>query len=93
MHDFTEQDLRLIEICKEAGYGWAKYARSVEKQGRINTRQNETLCRMVNRILRQRARAASSGNGRGNHPGDVDPYDPYGMDTVGGHWHGDPING
>jgi len=47
---FTEQQTRMIEICKKAGYGWEKFASNVEKQGFCSSKQNDTLCSMCQRI-------------------------------------------
>jgi len=47
---FTAKQLKLIERCKETGYGWEKFAVSVESQGRCTFKQEEVLVRMVKRI-------------------------------------------
>lgn len=43
---FTERQLRLIEKCKATGYGWRKYAESVEAQGSCSAKQEEKLVEM-----------------------------------------------
>ena len=47
---FTEKQLSLIERCKKTGYGWRKFALSVEASGRCSPAQEETLISMVQRI-------------------------------------------
>jgi len=54
---FTEQQTRMIEICKKAGYGWEKFASNVEKQGFCSSKQNDTLCSMCQRIGRRKTRS------------------------------------
>jgi hypothetical protein len=47
---FTEQQRRLIDFCKAAGFGWRKFAESVEQSGKCSSKQEETLCIMKQRI-------------------------------------------
>ena len=55
---FTDQQKTMIAKCKRTGYGWAKYAASVEASGRCSPLQEATLRSMVNRIdlIQERAR-------------------------------------
>ena len=57
---FTERQRRLLDFCKNAGYGWAKFALSVEKQGRCTRKQEDTLCSMHNRIVDNRRRVSEA---------------------------------
>lgn len=50
----TERQQKLIDKCKAAGYGWEKFASSVEKSGHCTQRQEDTLCTMSQRIDRIR---------------------------------------
>lgn len=52
MSGFTERQQRLINTCLKTGYGWAKYARSVQNQGWCTPKQEETLVSMHQRITR-----------------------------------------
>ena len=47
---FTERQQRLIERCKKTGYGWKKFAESVERGGSCSPMQEDTLIKMVQRI-------------------------------------------
>lgn len=47
---FTERQLKLIDVCKEAGFGWRKFAESVERSGQCSPKQEDTLCTMKQRI-------------------------------------------
>ena len=46
----TEQQMRLIKKCKEAGHGWRKFAVNVEKQGFCTPKQMDVLIGMVQRL-------------------------------------------
>ena len=48
--NFTERQRSLIDFCKKAGFGWQKFAESVERSGRCSPRQENTLCSMEQRI-------------------------------------------
>lgn len=50
MQTFTDKQRELIEKCKNTGYGWAKFARSVEASGKCSIKQEEVLVSMVRRI-------------------------------------------
>lgn len=50
MKTLTERQLHLIAKCKETGYGWKKYALSVESQGWDSPSQEEVLVRMWQKI-------------------------------------------
>lgn len=64
MISYEEQ--KLIDYCKNAGYGWEKFASSVEASGRVTKAQLKTLYSMKGRISLARLRAYS-------YSGDVDP--------------------
>lgn len=46
----TERQRGLIERCKKAGFGWRKFAESVERSGQCSPKQEDTLCTMTQRI-------------------------------------------
>ena len=46
----TEQQMRLIKKCKEAGHGWRKFAESVERQGKCTPKQMDVLIGMSLRL-------------------------------------------
>lgn len=52
---FTEDQQRLINHCK--GYGWRKFAESVEKQEKCSPKQEKTLHSMVEQISLQQERS------------------------------------
>jgi hypothetical protein len=47
---FTERQRGLIDCCKKAGFGWRKFAESVESSGQCSPKQEDTLCTMKQRI-------------------------------------------
>ena len=47
---FTERQRNLIDFCKKAGFGWSKFAESVECSGKCSAKQEDTLCIMKQRI-------------------------------------------
>jgi hypothetical protein len=47
---FTDRQLELIAICKENGYGWKKFAISVEESGHCSPKQEKALTSMDARI-------------------------------------------
>lgn len=47
---FTDKQQKLIDECKNTGYGWAKFACSVEASGKCSVKQEEVLLSMVRRI-------------------------------------------
>lgn len=47
---FTERQQRLIDHCKSAGFGWRKFAESVERSGKCSPKQEDTLITMKQRI-------------------------------------------
>jgi len=47
---FTDKQQRLIDRCKKTGYGWRLFAESVERSGKCSSKQEDTLCSMVQRI-------------------------------------------
>lgn len=61
---FTERQLSLLATCKAAGYGWKKFALSVEAQGLCSILQEDTLVRMHQKITHVKCHA--KGNMRGN---------------------------
>ena len=52
MEQLTERQQRLINTCIKAGFGWAKYARSVQQQGWCSPKQEDTLVSMYQRVTR-----------------------------------------
>lgn len=48
--NLTERQQRLIATCKRAGYGWKKFAISVEASGSCTHKQEDMLGSMVQRI-------------------------------------------
>ena len=40
----------MIDRCKSAGYGWRKFAESVEKQGSCSDKQDSVLVSMFDKI-------------------------------------------
>ena len=52
MEGMTEVQQNYIDKCKAVGYGWAKFAKSVEAQGFCSPKQEATLERMVWKITR-----------------------------------------
>ena len=59
---FTEKQQRLIDRCKKTGFGWLKFAESVERSGKCSPKQEDALCRMVQRI--DQAEAVKAGKFR-----------------------------
>lgn len=59
---FTERQKSLIDFCKSAGYGWGRFALSVESQGYCTHKQQETLIKMHQKI--QHAMCVKAGNFR-----------------------------
>lgn len=57
---FTERQQQLIDKCKSVGYGWGKFAESVEAQGFCSHNQEETLVKMWQKI--QHTEAVKAGN-------------------------------
>lgn len=53
---FTDHQKELIAFCKRTGYGWAKFATSVEKQGKCSHKQQETLEKMCSTIRNHKRR-------------------------------------
>lgn len=47
---FTDKQKELIQKCKYTGYGWKKFAISIENQGFCSNRQEQVLTDMVERI-------------------------------------------
>ena len=48
--EISKEASRLISRLKSVGYGWAKFAESVERSGRCTQRQLETMMSMDERI-------------------------------------------
>ncbi len=59
---FTKRQRDLIDFCKKAGFGWRKFAESVERSGKCSTKQEDTLCTMKQRI--DQAEAVKAGKFR-----------------------------
>ena len=57
---FTERQQSLIDKCKATGYGWRKFALSVEAQGSCSPAQEEALVKMWQKI--QHAHCRKAGN-------------------------------
>lgn len=47
---FTSEQVQLIEYLKSQGYGWAKFAKSIESQGKCSDRQYQTMLSMKSKI-------------------------------------------
>ncbi len=62
----TETYQEMINECKEAGHGWAKFAESIEKQGWCSLKQQETLQSMCGHISFMNICTRNSGK---DHPG------------------------
>lgn len=56
----SDEAMRLIRWLKAVGYGWAKFAASVERSGRCSAKQFETMVSMRDRIEAHRSRDYSS---------------------------------
>ena len=63
---FTEQQRSLIARCKGAGFGWAKFAESVERSGGCSPKQQDALIRMVQRLDTFQMRLPSGGGYNNN---------------------------
>ena len=50
------QQQRLIDRCKSTGFGWGKFAASVEGSGNCSPAQEDTLFSMVTRISQAESR-------------------------------------
>lgn len=46
----TKKQQELIRKCQRAGYGWARFADSVEASGRCSIKQEETMVNMLSQI-------------------------------------------
>lgn len=53
---FTERQQELIDKLKKAGFGWSKFATSVESSGRCSEKQEKTMASMLRRIEIWKAR-------------------------------------
>lgn len=47
----SDKDRRIINILKRVGYGYAKFASSVESSGRVTPKQRECMERMISKIM------------------------------------------
>ena len=56
--EIDSEAAELIALLKRVGYGWAKYAESVERSGQCSPRQLETLRSMDERIRNHRSPCA-----------------------------------
>lgn len=77
---FTERQHRLIDKCKASGYGWKKFAMSVEAQGVCSPAQEETLVKMWQKIQHTECRKAGNmKNGRdtGDWDSDISDSEAY----------------
>ena len=48
--EFTDDQEKLIELLIEAGFGYAKFAESVKKQGKRSARQEEVMRNMLGKL-------------------------------------------
>ena len=48
---FTDRQISLIKELKIEGFGWRKFAESVESSGRCSQKQEDTMCRMTQQIF------------------------------------------
>ena len=67
MELFTTKQIQLLTQCKNAGYGWAKFAKSVEESGNCSPKQEQTLIKMLCRI--STANINKSQRSQYSHPG------------------------
>lgn len=63
---FTKQQRSLIDRCKKAGFGWRKFAESVERSGKCSDKQHAVLIRMVLRLDTFQMRLPSGGGYKNN---------------------------
>jgi hypothetical protein len=63
---FNDEQLRLITYLKSVGYGYAKFAESVEKYGRCTERQETAMRKMVRDITERREWFSNRSSGRVN---------------------------
>ena len=66
---FSKTQQNVIDTCKEAGYGWAKFAESVEAQGWCSPKQERVLIGMVARISTANINKAQRRTKGYDHPG------------------------
>lgn len=60
---------KLVDTCKDAGYGWAEFAKSVEAQEWCSPKQESTLIGMCARISTANINKAQRRNNGHSHPG------------------------
>lgn len=63
-NNFTERQERLLDTCKNAGFGWREFALSVRAQGFCSHKQEETLVNMHQKI--EHARCVKAGHFKNN---------------------------
>jgi hypothetical protein len=57
----TDEQQALIDRCKAAGFGWRKFAESVERSGQCSTKQHDALIGMIQRLDTFQMRLPSGG--------------------------------
>jgi len=72
---FTERQQKLIDKCKSTGWGWKKFALSVEAQGFCTPAQEDCLVDMWDKIQRAERRKAGKFKSNRNYCWDSDPSD------------------
>lgn len=77
MNTFTEQQEELIQYLKGVGYGWGKFAQSVERQGWCSPKQEQVMKRMKQKVKDHRP-----SRGMYAHVGDIADLHDFGF---GGH--------
>jgi hypothetical protein len=80
---FTAEQKRLIATCQWTGYGWAKFASSVEAQGYCSELQHKKLIEMVeiierkNSLHRQKRHGGDYGGGLGCTDSEIMSFGEY----------------
>lgn len=67
----TEKQKELISYLRMSGYGWAKFAASVESQGWCSEKQEQTMIRMKQRVRNQAQRVMAARSNWRNYKHDI----------------------
>jgi hypothetical protein len=62
----TNEQQALIDRCKAAGFGWRKFAESVERSGQCSKKQHDALISMVQRLDTFQMKLPSGGRYKNN---------------------------
>lgn len=73
----TKKQKQLIKKLKSFGYGWRKFAESVEQSGSCSEKQEGTMRNMLSRVTNQRALVEYRRNNKDVRKG-LDYGDDYG---------------